>query len=683
MVHILLIDDTPDDRLLAIRELRRVFPALSVEEITEAQGLERLLSLGNFDLVITDYRLRWSDGIAVLRAVKAKSAEIPVVMFTNSGNEEVAVAAMKAGLDDYVIKSPQHFFRLPLAVRAVLEQAQQRQALKAAETRYSRLFDRVPVGLYQITPQGQILAANPALLQLLGYAEHQALPEVNAVDLHMELKVKRRWQEMMARDRVVRNLETPLQTVDGSTIWVRHNAKAIRNQQGEVLYYEGAVEDITDRKQVEEERKALLAREQAARAQAEAANRMKDEFLATLSHELRTPLNAVLGWANLLRSRQLNPATTARALETIERNARAQNQMIEDLLDISRVIRGKLRLTMSPTDLSLVVEAALEAVRPIAAAKTISLEKFYSPPATGLPEPSMIVSGDASRLQQVAWNLLTNAIKFTPVGGKVEVHLFVDQPQEASSCPAPFVCIQVKDTGQGISAEFLPYIFEYFRQADSSSTRSQGGLGLGLAIVRQLVEMHGGGVCADSLGIGQGATFTVRLPLLVEVNHQQTKDSQQELLLNAPLASSVPLASLASSAPTLQGLQVLLVDDEVDTREMLVTTLEFSGASVTAVDSVAAAKSAIALSLPDLLVSDIAMPEEDGYALINYLQTQGIQIPAVALTAYASESDRQTAIIAGFQRHLAKPVVPEQLIAVVAELVANRQEVKASPNPEC
>lgn len=657
MVRILIIDDNPDDRLLAIRELSRAFSDLIVEQIAEAEGLEQILLASNFDLVITDYRLRWSDGISVLRAIKAQYPALPVVMFTNSGNEEIAVEAMKAGLDDYVIKSPNRYFRLPVAVRSSLEQAQQRQALKEAETRYSELFDRVPVGLYRIAPNGKMLEANPAMVQLLGYPDQQTLLAAQTVDFYVDAQAHQQWRQLMERDGTVRDFETLLRTLDGKLIWVRHNARAIRNGE-DVLYYEGAIEDVTERKQAEEERKALLAREQAARAEAEAASRMKDEFLATISHELRTPLNAMLGWASLLRSRKLNEATTARALETIERNAKAQTQMVEDLLDVSRIIRGKLRLATHPVDLVFVIEAALEAVQPTVAAKSIELEKLYE----GVQGEAVMVMGDSNRLQQIVWNLLTNAIKFTPTRGRVKVHLSVVSGNEQQTT-ATYAQIQVSDTGCGISAEFLPYIFEHFRQADSTSTRSQGGLGLGLAIVRQLVEIHGGTVYANSPGVGQGATFTVKLPLLEgsRGSREQGEQGENKTFFPSPLL----------------GLQVLLVEDEVDTREVLTLALEQYGAEVTAVGSAAEAKSAIAKFQPDVIISDIAMPEEDGYDLIQQLRERGKQMPAIALTAYARDSDRTAAIAAGFQQHLSKPVEPEELAAVVADLVGSKQRVSS------
>ena len=379
VLRILLIDDNPDDRLLAIRELNRAFDDLIIEQVAEASAYDLAIAAGSFDLVVTDYKLRWHDGISVLRAIKARYPTIPVVMFTNSGNEEVAVEAMKAGLDDYVMKSPKHYFRLPIAVRSALKRARDRTALKQAETRYSELFERVPVGLYRITPEGQILEANAALVQLLGYANQEALLEVKSLSLHLDAEVMQ-WREQIERDDdVLGDFETQLCTHDNKIIWVLHNARAIRNAEGKVCYYEGAIEDITERKQVEQQRQALLAREQAARAAAEAASRMKDEFLATLSHELRTPLNAILGWATLLRTRKFNADAAARALEIIERNAKAQTQMIEDLLDISRIIRGNLRLSFHPVNLISVLNAAIDVMKPAATAKNISLELLLEP----------------------------------------------------------------------------------------------------------------------------------------------------------------------------------------------------------------------------------------------------------------------------------------------------------------
>jgi len=390
----------------------------------------------------------------------------------------------------------------------------------------------------------------------------------------------------------------------------------------------------------------LLVREQEARASAEAANRAKDEFLSMLSHELRTPLNAMLGWSQLLRSQKLNEATRSRALEAIERNARGQANLIEDLLDISRIITGKLRLHVRPLELVPVIEAAIDTVRPAADAKQVRIQSVLDP----LAGP---VSGDSDRLQQVVWNLLSNAIKFTPKGGRVQVRL-----ERVNS----HVEIVVSDTGVGINSDFLPYIFERFKQADSTHTRSHGGLGLGLAIVRHLVELHGGNVQAQSPGEGQGSTFIVQLPLTVVLN---TNESER---IHPTVGGEVSF----DYAPTLSGLSILVVDDEIDARELLSTVLQECGAVVSAVASVADAIAAIEQFQPDILVSDIGMPGEDGYSLIRRIRAMeaqnGGRIPAVALTAYARVEDRTRALAAGFQMHIAKPVNPTELVAVIANL---------------
>ncbi len=380
------------------------------------------------------------------------------------------------------------------------------------------------------------------------------------------------------------------------------------------------------------------------RAEAEQANRLKDEFLATLSHELRTPLTSMLGWARMLRSQKLDEAAKERAIETIERNAKSQAQLIEDILDVSRIITGKLRLNVRPVEVNAVVEAALDALRPAAQAKSIFLNY--------IPDRAVnLVSGDADRLQQVVWNLLSNAIKFTSNGGSVFVVLESNNSQ---------VEISVTDTGKGISREFLPHVFDRFRQADGGSTRSHGGIGLGLAIVRHLVELHGGTVCATSEGEGKGATFTVTLPLLEGKKENFSLPPSPTLPL--PLSSSLPLS----------GVRVLVVDDDADARELIGMALESSGAEVKTAVSAAEAIAAIGDSMPDVLLSDIEMPHEDGYTLIRKVKAiaeqLGKQIPAAALTAYARKEDRQRALQAGFQLHVPKPIDPAELVAVVASL---------------
>ena len=402
--------------------------------------------------------------------------------------------------------------------------------------------------------------------------------------------------------------------------------------------------DISDRKRTESERDRLFQLEQTARAEAEAANRIKDEFLAVLSHELRSPLNPILGWAKLLQSRKFDDTALQKALETIERNAKLQAELIEDLLDVSRILQGKLNLKMIPVNLASTIEGAMETVRLAAEAKTIQIEMMLDRKGK--------VLGDSARLQQVFWNLLSNAVKFTPIGGHVNVQL---------ECIDAQAQITVSDTGKGIHPDFLVHVFDYFRQGDSTTTRKFGGLGLGLAIARHLVEMHGGTISAESLGEEQGAIFTIRLPLLKDsatIDDDQNADSSTAIFASSPL----------------MGLQVLIVDDNTDSRNFFSFVLEQFGAIVTAVGSADQALQALTQSKPDILLSDIGMPEMNGYMLMQQVrdleaEVGGKQIPAIALTAYAGEINQQQALRAGFQQHIVKPVAPEELLMAISNLV--------------
>jgi signal transduction histidine kinase/CheY-like chemotaxis protein len=372
--------------------------------------------------------------------------------------------------------------------------------------------------------------------------------------------------------------------------------------------------------------------------EAQEANRVKDEFLATLSHELCTPLAAILSWSHLLKGGRLDPDRRARAIETIERNAKTQARLIEDILDVSRVITGKLRLELRPVELVGATAAALDAVRPAAEAKGVEL-------VTALAEGVGVIRGDPDRLQQVVWNLLSNAIKFTPAGGRVEVRL-VRAGREAE--------LHVTDTGEGIRPDFLPHVFERFRQADSTSTRAHGGLGLGLSIARHLVELQAGRIEAHSEGVGRGATFTVRFPILRESAAAQSRSGGER------------------GDARLDGLRVLLVDDEADARELFAATLAEHGAAVTAVGSVSEALSTLGALQPHVLVSDIAMPGEDGHALIRQVRAldaeRGGRMPSVALTAYGGAEHTEQALAAGFQAHVVKTSAAAELAAVVARL---------------
>lgn len=428
---------------------------------------------------------------------------------------------------------------------------------------------------------------------------------------------------------------------DGVERWIAARGQAYFDAANKPQRFVGTVLNITEQKRIEAEREQLLAREQAAREAADRANRIKDEFLAVLSHELRSPLNPILGWARLLQNGNLSEARRAEALKTIERNANLQTQLIEDLLDISRIMQGKLSLTAAPVSLTFVISAAVETVRLAAEAKNIVI-------ALDLDSEIAPISGDAARLQQVMWNLLTNAVKFTPHRGQVTVEL-----RQLNGLAQ----IRVIDTGRGINPQFLPHVFEYFRQEDGSTTRKFGGLGLGLAIVRQIVEMHGGTVTAESQGENQGATFIIQLPLMQQ----------------ATSIASEPIHTQTEAEVPLDGVQILLVDDQPDTREFQAFVLELSGANVTAVASGLEALQALEQFTPDVLVSDIGMPEMDGYMLMQQIRSrppnQGGTIRAIALTAYAAEIDQQRALQVGFQTHITKPVEPKELVRAIANLL--------------
>lgn len=404
--------------------------------------------------------------------------------------------------------------------------------------------------------------------------------------------------------------------------------------------------EITERKQAEEARAQMLLREQAARADAEQANRTKDEFLATLSHELRTPLSAILGWSHLVRTGKLDEPQMSRAFETIERNARSQSQLIDDLLDVSRIITGKLQIEPRPVDLCAIIEDVIEGVQPAAEAKKIRFE-------TGLEAAGSFVSGDANRLQQVFWNLLSNAIKFTPESGQVRIK--ADQVDS-------HVRVSVSDSGIGIAPEFLPHIFDRFRQADGSTTRVHGGLGLGLSIVKHLVQLHAGQVTVESGGQNQGSTFIVSLPLVSKMAVENIEDESATEQGHDALPSSF--------SNLLKGMRILVVDDEEDSRDLVSAILKRCGGKVKSCKSAAEALKTFRAWKPDILVSDIGMPVEDGFSLIQKLRKQRLklarEIPAIALTAYATEDDRARVLSAGFQVHIAKPIEPEVLVKSIA-----------------
>ncbi len=447
------------------------------------------------------------------------------------------------------------------------------------------------------------------------------------------------------------NLEGFCRTAKGTLKYWHASVSPIFDADGKPVRLISTSRDITDRREAEKERERLLKNEKAARKDAEIANRLRDEFLATVSHELRAPLNSILGWARLLEKGKLDQMTAEKAYNTIVRNAESQNRLIEDLLDVSRIISGKLRLEVMTVKPINIVESALETVRPAADAKGIKVEIKGE---AGISH----ISGDPNRLQQVIWNLLSNAIKFTPPEGVVRLEIEREED---------FVEIRVRDTGVGIKEEFLPHVFDRFRQADASSIRKFGGLGLGLAIVRHITEMHGGTVYAYSEGENKGSTFVMRLPLIVQSDEE---NEAMELRRNAQTLET-------ESELSLVGMLILVVDDEEDTRQLLVQSLTFYGATVTTASSASEAFAELQDKNPDVMVSDIGMPDEDGYSLIRRIRAlpdkQHRDIPAIALTAFTRAQDRMRALTSGYQNHVAKPVEPDELATVIASLTGRLQ----------
>lgn len=641
----LIVDDNPNDRTLALRELKKLFPQLKYWEINDEKSFAKALGQNKFNLVITDYQLRWTTGLEILQRIKEAKPDCPVIMFTGTGSEEIAVSAMKAGLDDYVLKSPQHYVRLAAAVRSAWQRFQQQQALQEFKQTYYRFFERVPLGLYRLNPEGEIIEANSSLAKMLGL-EQQDLQGRNIFEFHVQPEACLSWQQQLSQKEPVGEFEGQVRRLDHKLIWVRHHAIAVKDENDNLTCYEGAVSDITANKQAELERIELLERERKARSEAETANRIKDEFLATLSHELRTPLNAIIGWVQLLQSGMMSEAQTDKALAVINRNAKAQNQLVNDLLDVSRIIRGSMKLKLKPINLTEVIMTSLDTVSPGAIAKNIEI-------VTQLELDTIEINADSERLQQVFWNLLINAIKFTPAEGKITI---------SSEISDNTVLVKVTDTGLGIPSNILPYIFDRFRQVETkSSTRTQGGLGLGLAIVRHLVEIHGGRVRADSQGLDKGSSFTVELPIL-----QSTSPDLQSTIGK----------DKDDYLPFLADSTILVVEDEADAREMVTLTLEQYGVTVVAADSVQQALIEYEQHQPDILISDISMPKEDGYDLIRQIrssQNTRNNIPAIALTAYAREEDKQLALNAGFDLHLSKPIEPFQLLESISQLIQKKR----------
>jgi PAS domain S-box-containing protein len=607
----------------------------------------------------------------------------------------VLVAVLISSLNTALRKARSQAQKNARAAQQNYESLRQIQdSLRQSEERYRLLIEGVTnYAIFMLDPNGNFTSWNIGAERILGYQEAEIIGQPFERIFSPEA-IKQGQPQQVLTKAIIEGFSKENRwhlRKDGTFFWAHCVITPLRDENGNLRGFSKIMQDITERKQVEEEKEQLLLREQAARAvseaaqsAAEAANRSKDEFLAIVSHELRTPMTAIIGWAGMLQTGALDEAKITLALEIIERNANLQMQLIEDLLDISRIVRGELSLSIDLVDLVEVITDAIEVVQSLADAKSIQIETILD---TSIEK----ISGDSDRLQQVVLNLLTNAIKFTPNGGRIKVRLSkevgnrewgIGSGEEFSQPSIPnYVQIQVSDTGKGISADFLPHVFERFCQADSSHTRSDKGLGLGLAIARHVVELHGGTIQAQSQGIGQGATFTVKLPILEEnretalrlrsVAEEQRSRRTGDNNLNFSPQSPVPSTQYPIPNP-LTNLRVLVVDDEADVRQWITAVLEESGAKVSTFSSTEQALKALEELDPDVLISDIGMPGEDGYALMRKIREieaeRGGRIPAVALTGYARVEDYKEALAAGFQLHVAKPVRAAELIAVVASL---------------
>jgi PAS domain S-box-containing protein len=636
---------------------------LLTEEAFEADGLDELLAKLNRQPSWSDIPvvilMRSDHGWPVANRVLGSLTNVTLLERPAPTRSVVSAvqAAVRGRVRQYQIR--QQFEEI--AADRKLAEERDRQAMAEAmataeaNAKFRTFFDQGTYFAGVMTPDGTIIEANRLCLDASGFTRDQVIGKKfwecgwwNRSPALVEL-VKN--GSMQAAAGHLFQTETAYFVADGSQRVVDLIISPVTDDTGKILFVAPTGTDITDKKRLADEREKLLEAERAARADAEQAGRLKDEFLATLSHELRTPLNAILGWAHILRRRKPEDAELNEGLLVIERNSRAQAKLIEDLLDMSRIVSGKLRLDIQQVIAADITNAAIESVRPAAEAKEIRLEKV-------LDTHIGPIRGDPARLQQVMWNLLSNAIKFTPKGGKVQV---------AVQLVNSHVEISVTDTGVGIKAEFIPYVFERFRQADASITRKHGGLGLGLAIVKNLVELHGGKVRAKSPGEGCGATFVVELPLMVV--HESESISQHEHPKSENLAGP---AEFICEQNMLLGVKVLVVDDEEDARTLIARVLEECDATVLLAASGAQAREILMRERPTVLISDVGMPSEDGYEFIRRVRLlpdhQGGKTPAAALTAFARSEDRTRALRAGYQSHLSKPVEPTELITVVASL---------------
>jgi PAS domain S-box-containing protein len=790
--RILLVDDNPQDRLLTRRALAAAFDDLEAIEAIDQAQLDAALHGPRFDLVVTDFQLHWSDGLTVLSQAHESDPGVPVIMFTNTGTEEIAAAGVRLRLADYIVKSPGHYSRLAHAARTAIDRSSERRRLVAQLEQRSQLLALSFEPIFSWELDGGITEWNAGCERLYGYTREEALGHEShellrtqepppIADMIATLRRTGRWSGELVhhtKDGREVNVEGHLQLMEigGRAIVLESNRDITERKRAiertafmsdagallagsldyettlaavaslavprvsdwcavDVVSSDGTLErlavarrdpaDLTvdralapfsdpaapagiphvvrtghsvlvrqlpdsgrvlsflcvplvartrtlgtlscatamSRRRFTDEdlqiveqiaHRAALAVDNAQAYKAmQVTDRLKDEFLATLSHELRTPLNAILGYARLLRSGVVSLDKAHRAIEIVERNAATLTHLVDDILDVSRIISGKVRLNIQPVDLPTLVRNAVETLAPAAEAKQLQI-------ATDIDANAAPISGDADRLQQVVWNLVSNAVKFTSRGGHIDVSVSRSDAQ---------IDIVVRDTGIGIKPELLPHIFERFRQGDSGSTRQFGGLGLGLAIVRHLVELHGGTVEASSDGEGRGATFRVRLPRLL--THYAPAVTERR-------SRTRDVAAVGAPAGRLADVHVLAVDDNVDALALIQEILELAGARVTTSDSGASAIELANVIRPDVLVADVGLPDVSGFELVRRLrQSADVTVratPAIALTAYARAVDRVTALESGFSMHLSKPADPAELVAAIAAVARKRAD---------
>ena len=656
-VHILVLDDDEGTLVLTRKRLERLGYRVSVA--TTPGAARTMFESGQPQLLIIDYSLEHGEsGLDFFRSLTAAGFLVPSILITGFSSEERIIEALRAGVADLLAKSQDYLEFLPSVIQRVLQTAKIKRQIALSEEaqKYHRqITDAIPHLVWTASLSGELEYVNRQWADYIG-VEADALTRFNWIARFVHPDEHAATRSALAEGVTTHaqfDIVHRLLGRDGAYRWFKTRGVRMDKQADRASQWFATSTDIDDQHRAEAEREALLGRERIARLTAEKATRAKDEFVATLSHELRTPLNAIIGWTEVLVRAGDDPQRHKTGLEVILRNAKLQNRIVDDLLDMSSALTGRLRLDIQSVDLGDVIAQVLLTVQPAAEAKEIGIQRVI-----GSTHP---IQGDAGRLQQVVWNLVMNAIKFTEKGGRITITL--DQVGNE-------VVLSIADTGKGISKEFLPYVFDRFKQEVSGSARPQGGLGLGLAIVKQLVELHGGWVQAHSDGENCGATFSLSLPIpLLQAENMPRKHATRTGDAACPLA----------------GISALVVEDDRDARLLVEEILKESGATVTAVSNGADALARFMASRPNIIISDIGMPDMDGYRFIEQLRAEERKMnvaptPAAALTAMARSDDRRKALSAGFNAHVTKPVNAMELVVVIASLTGRAAMMRHAPD---